>query len=162
LVSLLSGHAEHFFIMPRKAHKPVKLEFFIPDKSTSLELPLYINSIPAGFPSPAEDYMDKKLDLNDFLIRNPSSTFFVKVTGTSMVNAGINDGDILIVDRSVEPRDNRIVIGVVNGEFTVKRIRKKNSRLFLLPENEAFNPVEVTEEMDFRIWGVVIYAIHKL
>lgn len=148
--------------MTRKSGKPIKLEFFVPDNNNPLELPLFENSIPAGFPSPAEDYLDKKLDLNEHLIRNPSATFFVRVSGTSMINAGIYDGDILVVDRSVEATDKHIVIGVVNGEFTVKRIRKKNSRIYLIPENENFQTVEVTEEMDFRIWGVVTYAVHKL
>jgi DNA polymerase V len=148
--------------MPKKTNKPIKLDLFIPDQSNPLELPLYVNRIPAGFPSPAEDYLDKKLDLNEHLIQNPSSTFFVKVTGNSMVNAGIHDGDILVVDRSVEARDNRIVIGVINGEFTVKRIHRKKNRIYLMPENDQFSPLEVTEEMDFRIWGVVTYAIHKV
>lgn len=148
--------------MPCKENKPIKLEFFVPDNGTLLELPFFTSHIHAGFPSPAEDYLDKKLDLNEHLIQNPSATFFVKVSGNSMVNVGINDGDILIVDRSVEARDNKIVLGVINGEFTVKRIKKKNKRLFLLPENEQYEPIEITEEMDFRIWGVITYTIHKL
>jgi DNA polymerase V len=147
--------------MPRKTKGTLKLEFFLPGNEKTLELPYYTAQIPAGFPSPAEDYLDKKLDLNEFLIRNPAATFFVRVTGHSMINAGIYDGDILVVDRSVEASNNRIIIGVINGEFTVKRIKKEKNKLFLYPENEKFSVIEVTEGMDFRIWGVVTYAIHK-
>src|ERR1039457_4963968 len=100
------------------------VEIFIPDTATKQRLPLYLSRIKAGFPSPAEDYLDKKLDLNEHLIKHPASTFFVKVKGESMVGAGINTGYILIVDRSLEPKDKRIVVAVVNGDFTVKRICK--------------------------------------
>jgi DNA polymerase V len=141
--------------------KPV-LEFFVPDKSTPFLLKLFTNTISAGFPSPAEDFIDRKLDLNEYLIKNPSATFLVKVNGNSMINAGINDGDILIVDRSLEPKDGKIVIGIINGEFTVKRIFKKGKKFFLQPENEKFKAIEINEDMDFKIWGVVAYTIHKL
>ncbi len=138
------------------------LEFFMPEKGKKLKLDLYSSTISAGFPSPAEDYLDKKLDLNEYLIRNPSATFLVKVNGNSMINAGINNGDILIVDRSLEPADGKVVIGVINGEFTVKRIRKSGKKLFLEPENDLFKSIEITEDTDFKTWGVVVYAIHKL
>ncbi|HNW99721.1 MAG TPA: translesion error-prone DNA polymerase V autoproteolytic subunit [Bacteroidales bacterium] len=137
------------------------LEFFKPDKSKTLLLKLFTNTISAGFPSPAEDFLDKKLDLNEYLIKNPSATFLVRVNGNSMIDAGIFNGDILIVDRSVEATNGRIVIGVINGEFTVKRIIKSGKKVFLKPENEKFKPIELTEDMDFKIWGVVIYTIHK-
>lgn len=141
--------------------KPV-FEIFHPLQGGKLELDLYATKIAAGFPSPADDYLDSKLDLNAYLIKNPSASFFVRVNGNSMINAGISDGDILIVDRSLEAVDKRVVIGLINGEFTVKRIQKKGKKLFLVPENEKFNPIEITEEMDFKIWGVVTYAIHKI
>ena len=141
---------------------PPILEFFRPEKVKHIELDLYTNTISAGFPSPAEDFLDKKLDLNDYLIKNPSATFFVKVNGNSMINAGISDGDILIVDRSLEPSDGKVVIGIINGEFTVKRIVKKGKKIFLKPENENFKPIEIIEDMDFKIWGVVAYTIHKI
>lgn len=137
-------------------------EIFKPDKSVIKELPLYSDLISAGFPSPAEDYIDKKLDLNEYLIKNRPATFLVKVNGSSMINSGIYDGDILVVDRSAEPANNKIVIGVIDGEFTVKRIIKKAKKLFLQPENENFKPIEITEDMDFKIWGIVTFAIHKL
>ncbi|MFH0866923.1 MAG: translesion error-prone DNA polymerase V autoproteolytic subunit [Bacteroidota bacterium] len=143
------------------AQKPV-IEIFRPWQGKSLELDLYTTKISAGFPSPADDFLDRKLDLNEYLIRNPSATFLVRVDGNSMVNAGISDDDILIVDRSVEATDGKVVIGVIDGEFTVKRIIKKGKKLFLKPENEKFNPIEITGDMDFKIWGVVVYTIHKI
>ena len=126
------------------------------------KLPLYLSKIYAGFPSPADDYLDKRLDLNEFLIKHPAATFFVRVDGDSMVNAGIYSGDILIVDRSLEPKNNKIIIAVVNGEFTVKRFRRTKEKIYLLSENPDFQPIEITEDVDFEIWGVVIHVIHSL
>jgi DNA polymerase V len=124
--------------------------------------PLFITKISAGFPSPAEDYIDKNLDLNEYLIQHPAATFFVRVAGSSMINAGIHSGDILIVDRSVEPADKKIVIAVINGEMTVKRIRKNAGKLYLVPENDAYKPLEITEGSEFQVWGVVTNVIHKV
>ena len=128
----------------------------------SLKLPLFLAKVPAGFPSPADDYLDKNLDLNEYLIKNPSSTFCVRVEGSSMVKAGIHDGDILIVDRSLEPRDKKIVIAVVNGDLTVKRIRKEKGKVYLEPESDEFKPLEISETTDCQVWGVVTHAIHKV
>lgn len=141
---------------------PLKLEFFSVGEGEQFARPLFLSPVQAGFPSPAEDYQDKKLNLNELLIKRPSSTFFVRVSGQSMKDAGIFDGDLLVVDRSVPATDNKIIIGVVNGEFTVKRIRKTGEKLFLVPENPAYKPVEITSGMDFSVWGVVLYTIHKL
>jgi DNA polymerase V len=127
-----------------------------------LALPLFLAAIPAGFPSPADDYIDRKLDLNELLIRHPAATFFVRVAGDSMVGAGIHSGDILIVDRALPAEHNRIVIAVVNGELTVKRLSKQNGKLYLVPENDEFAPMEVTPEMQFEIWGVVAHVVHSL
>ncbi len=138
------------------------IEIYKCDITMQRELPLFLSPIRAGFPSPADDYLDKKLDLNEHLIKHPASTFFVKVKGDSMVNAGILSGDILIVDRSLEPKDKNIVVAVLNGEFTVKRIRKRGSKLFLDPENDSYTPIEITDAMDFEIWGIVIHVIHSL
>ncbi len=138
------------------------VEIFRVDISTKQPLPLYLSRIKAGFPSPADDYLDKKLDLNEHLIKHPASTFFVKVKGDSMVGAGINSGDILIVDRSLEPKDKRIVVAVVNSEFTVKRISKRGDKLFLIAENSKYSPMEITDGMDFEVWGVVIHVIHSV
>ena len=128
---------------------------------TKQRLPLYLSKVRAGFPSPADDYLDRKLDLNEFLIKQPAATFFVKMTSDSMITAGIQSGDILIVDRSQEARHNKIVVAVVNGEFTVKRIHKKAGKLFLLSENPEFKPIEITDGTDFEIWGVVLHVIHS-
>jgi DNA polymerase V len=129
--------------------------------SRLIRLPLFQARISAGFPSPAEDYIDKKLDLNDYLIRHPSATFFVRVEGCSMQDAGINDGDLLIVDRAAESSDKRIVIAVINGEMTVKRIKKIKDKMYLLPENDNFRPMEISEDADFQVWGVVTHVIHS-
>jgi DNA polymerase V len=125
-------------------------------------LPLFTSRIPAGFPSPADDHKEDVLGLNAFLVKNPLSTFLAKAEGDSMKNIGIFDGDILIIDRSIEPADSHIIIGVVNGEFTVKRVKKRNQKLFLVPENEQYAEIEITEFTDFRIWGVVTFVIHKV
>ena len=124
-------------------------------------IPLY-NSIAAGFPSPAEDHMDSSLDLNQHLIKHPSATFYVYARGDSMVSAGISDGDMLIVDRSLEATNDSIVVAIINGEFTVKSISKVNEHLYLMPHNTSYNPIEITEEMDFEIWGVVTHSIHSM
>ncbi len=124
--------------------------------------PLFLSAIPAGFPSPADDYIDRKLDLNELLIRHPAATFFVRVAGDSMVGAGIHSGDILVVDRALPAEHNRVVIAAVNGELTVKRLSKQNGKLYLLPENDGFEPIEVTNEMQFEIWGVVAHVVHAL
>ncbi len=118
-------------------------------------LPLFSNSVAAGFPSPADDHLEGRLDLNEHLIKHPTATFFLRVSGDSMIGAGIHDNDILVIDRSVEPHHGKIVIAVVDGEFTVKRLIRKNGRVLLMPENEAYAPIEITDEHDLLIWGVV-------
>ena len=138
------------------------MEIYLPEKKEKINLNFYANSIPAGFPSPADDFLEKQLDLNDYLIRNKAATFLVKVEGRSMENAGIYDGDVLVIDRSVEPVSGKVVLGVLNGEFTVKRISMQGSKVLLIPENENFQPIELTEEMDFKIWGVATFSLHRL
>ncbi len=138
------------------------IEIFKADTALQRQLPLYLSRIKAGFPSPAEDYLDKKLDLNEHLIKHPASTFFVKVKGDSMTGAGITSGDILIVDRSLEPKDKSIVVAVVNGDFTVKRICKDSQRLFLVAENPKYPLIEIKDGMDFEVWGVVVHVIHSV
>lgn len=131
-------------------------------EETDLSLPLYSSRISAGFPSPAESYVDSKIDLNKELIKKPAATFLIRVEGDSMIGAGIHNLDILIVDRSLDPCSGKIVVAVLNGEFTVKRLKKNNGRAFLYPENPRYSPIEITKEMDFSIFGVVTYAIHSL
>jgi DNA polymerase V len=116
----------------------------------------------AGFPSPADDHIAQKLDLNSHLIKNPDATYFVRVYGDSMTGAGIRSGDILIVDRSLEPVDNRVVVACIGGELIVKRIRTVDGEIHLVSENEKYESIRVTPEMDFEIWGVVLHVIHSL
>lgn len=138
-----------------------KLTIMVPERGGELALPLYLAQVAAGFPSPAEDYIDKKLDLNEHLIRNPAATFFVRAAGDSMRDAGISAGDILVVDRSLEPRDGAIVIAALDGELTVKRLRKKGEGLFLVPDNPDYPAIAVGPDADLTVWGVVTYVIHK-
>ena len=133
-----------------------------PDPSTKCTRPLFLVPVSAGFPSPAEDYIEGNLDLNRYLIKHPAATFFVKVTGSSMIDAGIHDGDILIVDRSLKPADRKVVIAVVNGELTVRRIRVNKGKVVLISENKDYQPLQIEEEMDFEVWGVVTTVIHPL
>lgn len=132
------------------------------DTSTEYELPLAEVSVQAGFPSPAEDYVEDRIDLNEELIEHPAATYFVRASGHSMVEAGIHDGDILIVDRAVEPTDGHIVIAAVDGELTVKRLRQEDGDVWLAAESEAFEDVPVTPLNDVTVWGVVRHAIHSL
>lgn len=125
-------------------------------------LPLYAARVAAGFPSPADDYIEGKLDLNEHLVKHPAATFFVRVEGDSMIGAGIHSGDILVVDRSLKPRHGKIVIAVLDGELTVKRLEQRKGVLRLLPENNSYPIVEITDAMDFLIWGVVTNVIHSL
>ena len=130
-------------------------------KRLSLKLPLVSASVEAGFPSPADDHMERGIDLNEELIRNPAATFLIRVQGESMRDAGIHSGDTLIVARSVTPYDRQIVVAMIDGEFTVKRFRKRNGKIFLEAENPAFDPIEVGENQELTIWGSVTYIIHQ-
>ncbi|MBT3778200.1 MAG: translesion error-prone DNA polymerase V autoproteolytic subunit [Pelagibacteraceae bacterium] len=123
--------------------------------------PLFLDSVSAGFPSPATDYMENKLDLNEHLVKHPAATFIVKASGPSMIEAGISSGDLLIVDRSIVPKNNNIVIASVFGDLTVKKLHKKGSTLFLLSANNQYPSIEIKEEMECFLWGVVTYVIHK-
>lgn len=118
--------------------------------------------VPAGFPSPAQDYIEGTLDLNEYLLPHPASTFFIRVDGLSMVQAGIFPDDILVVDRSLDAANNKIIVAVYDGEMTVKRLRIDNGKYWLLPESEDFKPICVDQDTDFFVWGVVTYVIHKL
>ncbi|MSS73894.1 MAG: translesion error-prone DNA polymerase V autoproteolytic subunit [Candidatus Latescibacteria bacterium] len=132
------------------------------EPSAALPIPFFGSTIPAGFPSPAEDYIDKSLDLNDLVIQHPAATFFVRVEGDSMIDAGIHSGDVLVVDRALTPGNGRVVVAVVGGEFTVKRIRKVGDRLFLVPDNPDLDPLEISPETGFEVWGIVTYVIHRV
>ncbi len=124
--------------------------------------PLFTTSVPAGFPSPATDYTEKELDLNERLIVHRKHTYFMEVDGYSMIGAGIYPGDLAIVDRAIEPTSNKVVIAIVDGEFMLKRLIIKKGEYWLVPENDEFQPVQITEDADFIIWGVVTYVIHPV
>ncbi|MGM0541775.1 MAG: LexA family protein [Pseudomonadota bacterium] len=126
-----------------------------------IQLPLYSHKVIAGFPSPADDYIEKRLDLNEKLIGNKEATFLLVVQGDSMQNIGIKDGDTLIVDRSLEPKNGKIVIAALDGELTVKRLSMKSTGTWLVPENDDYPPILVREESDIVIWGVVTSAISQ-
>ena len=130
--------------------------------STKQQRPLFLVPVPAGFPSPADDYLEGALDLNEYLVKHKAATFFWRVTGDSMIGAGIHSGDLLIVDRSLEPKDGNVVIAVIDGELTVKRIEIHDGKLFLVPENKDYPLIPVTEEQSFQVWGVVKHVIHEL
>lgn len=132
------------------------------DYSSCYKLPLFLIPVVAGFPSPCEDYLEGKLSLDEHLIKHPAATFFVRVAGDSMVGAGIHSGDLLLVDRALKPKHGNIVIAVVNGELTVKRLHYAGERLLLVAENERYSPLEINEFTEFQIWGVVTNAIHPL
>lgn len=118
------------------------------------------DTISCGFPSPASDYAEASLDLHELLIEHKSATFFVRVQGDSMINAGILDGDLLIVDRSIQPENNSIVIAVIEGDYTVKRLKKEGDEVLLVPENDLYKPIKLMPDTDVSFWGVVIHAIH--
>jgi DNA polymerase V len=125
-------------------------------------LPMAGTAISAGFPSPADDYVEAGIDLNRELIRNQGSTFFGRVRGTSMSDAGINDGDVLVIDKSLEPYNGAVAVCFVDGEFTVKRIRIEKGVVFLVPENKEYKPIRITGENNFMVWGIVTYVIKKM
>jgi DNA polymerase V len=133
-----------------------------PDLSARHQQPSFDAAVSAGFPSPAADYEQDTLDLNKHLVDNPAATFFVRVVGDSMLGAGIHHGDLLVVDRSLEPRDKNVVIAVLDGELTVKRIRIRNGKITLEPENDDYASQEVAADAAFEVWGVVTSVIHKL
>jgi DNA polymerase V len=128
----------------------------------NIKLPLYATNVSCGFPSPADDYIDSVLDLNEKLISKPAATFFVKAKGDSMVGAGIHDGDLLIIDRSITARSGQVVLAILNGEFTLKTLKRSNGKIWLQPENTKYQSILVNEEMQFEVWGVAIHCIHKL
>jgi DNA polymerase V len=143
----------------RSLHSTEIFEFFVPDFATELELPFVDVGISAGFPSPADDFIELTIDLNKHLIKHRDSTFFAKVKGHSMKDAGIFDGDLLIIDKSLAPQNGKIAICQIDGEFTVKRIKIEKDIVWLVAENEAYQPIKVTEENDLMIWGIVIHSI---
>jgi DNA polymerase V len=133
-----------------------------PARSTRCALPFYMVSVAAGFPSPGEDYVEGKIDLNRHLIKNPIATFLVRVVGDSMIEAGIHSGDTLLVDRSLTPADQKIVIAAIDGELTVKRMHYEKSQLFLMPANPEYPAIAIREDTELQVWGVVTNVIHPV
>ena len=142
--------------------KLTNLELFTPDLSEEQTIPFSESGVAAGFPSPAEDFMDLALDLNKELVRNPASTFYARVRGTSMIDEGINNGDLFIIDKSIEPHDGALAVCFIDGEFTLKRFKDMGDHALLMPANKEFQPIMVNRENDFQIWGIVRYIIKKV
>ena len=142
--------------------KKEKLTFLKPKKEDSLGQWLVEQGISAGFPSPADDFKEIRISLDKELIKNTESTFYARVNGDSMVGAGLDDGDLIVIDKSLEPRSGKIAVCFVNGEFTVKRIKKEKNRLYLVAENKKYKSIEIKEENELVIWGVVEYVIKKV
>ncbi len=136
-----------------------KIKIYSIDSSTSLPLPYADEGIKAGFPSPAQDYMELSIDLNQELIKHPASTFYGRVSGLSMVDEGIEDGDVLIIDKSLEVQNGDLAVCFIDGEFTLKRVEIETEAIWLVPSNQKFKKIKVTAENDFVVWGVVTYTI---
>ena len=145
--------------MPKQG---TELEIYHAITETELALPLVNSAISAGFPSPALDFIDLSIDLNRHLIQHPSATFYGRVKGQSMKDAGIHDGDLLIIDKSLEPVSGKIAVCCIDGDFTLKRIRIDAGELWLMPANDSYSPIKVDECNDLRIWGIVTHVIKSV
>ena len=139
----------------------MNLLFFKPLTGNTRKLPLFTVPVSAGFPSPAEEYVEQLLSLDEHLVKHPQATYLAKVKGDSMMEAGINTGDVLIIDKSLTPANNKIVVAIIDGEFTVKRYIKEKGEISLVPANNAYKPIKVNGSQDIKVWGVVTYIIHK-
>ena len=142
--------------------KTEKLKFLKPKEGNSMGQWLVEQGISAGFPSPADDFKEIRISLDKELVKNKDATFYARVSGESMVGAGLNDGDLLVIDRSLNPENGKIAVCLIDGEFTVKRIKKEKDRLYLIPENKKYKRIEIKEENELIIWGVVEYVIKKV
>tara|TARA_B110001454_G_scaffold172368_1_gene163375 strand:+ start:113 stop:544 length:432 start_codon:yes stop_codon:yes gene_type:complete len=142
--------------------KKEKLNFLVPKKENNLGQWLIEQGISAGFPSPADDFKELRISLDKELVKNEEATFYARVSGDSMQGAGLENGDLLIIDRSIEPSNNKIAVCFIDGEFTVKRIKIESKKIQLIPENKKYSPIEINEENELIIWGIVTYVIKKL
>ncbi|MDD4848355.1 MAG: translesion error-prone DNA polymerase V autoproteolytic subunit [Bacteroidales bacterium] len=140
----------------------MSLNIFSTTVATALPLPMLSFGISAGFPSPALDFEDVTIDLNQQLIEHPAATYYGRVQGESMQGAGINDGDLLVIDKSIEPEDGKIAVCYLDGEFTLKRLKINKNNLMLMPENPKYKPIRIDPETNFTIWGIVTYVIKKV
>lgn len=144
---------------PLKLHSSPTIDLYSALTGTELVLPIITEGISAGFPSPAMDFVDLSIDLNKHLVKHPSSTFYGRVKGVSMKNAGIDNGDLLVIDKSIEPTNGKIAVCYIDGEFTLKRIKISKNEILLVPENEDYAPIKVTADSNFMIWGIVTHVI---
>jgi len=142
-------------------HKP-SLTFYKPDQSDPARLVVVEEGIAAGFPSPADDFKESRISLDKTLIKNEDATFYARVRGESMIDAGLNDGDLLVIDRSLPPENKKIAVCFIDGEFTVKRLKIEKDNITLLPENPKYKPIKVTDKNDFIIWGIVTYVVKEV
>lgn len=139
-----------------------QLTFFLPNTENAKEITFIAAGIKAGFPSPAADFDETKISIDQLVIKNETATFYAKASGNSMTGAGIDDGDILVIDRSIEPTDNKIAVCFIDGEFTVKRIKIEEDCVYLQAENPKYKSIKVTEDNDLIIWGIVTYVVKKI
>ena len=137
-------------------------DFYSVDKTAFEKIPLFEGSVSAGFPSPADDFKELRISIDQEVVRNEEATFYARVSGESMQGAGLDDGDLLVIDRSLEPVDNKIAVCFIDGEFTVKRLKVNKDEVLLIPENPKYQSIKVTEENELIIWGVVTYVVKKL
>ena len=142
--------------------KKRNMAFLKPEISVPLEIPLAESGVHAGFPSPADDFLEGSLDLNRLVIRHPEATFFARVEGDSMKDEGIVEGDILVVDKSIEPYDGCLAVAVVDGEFTLKRVRMEPDKILLVPANPKYKVIEISPENEFAVWGVVNWVLKNV
>ncbi|GAA4268612.1 LexA family protein [Hyunsoonleella aestuarii] len=145
-----------------RLHTAKNLTFFTPKNTNSIGIPYFDTGVSAGFPSPTEDFIEQRLSLDKELIKNKEATFFARVSGQSMIDADLDDKDLLIIDRSLEPINNKIAVCFLDGEFTVKRLRVDKNGVWLKPENPNYPIIKITEENDFIIWGIVTNVIKKV
>ena len=138
------------------------LIFFQPQQDQNRSMPLAHTGISAGFPSPADDFKELRISIDQEVVKNEEATFYARVAGQSMQGAGLDDGDLLVIDRSKDPEDNAIAVCFVDGEFTVKRLKVEAECVYLMPENPAYSPIKVTEDNELIIWGVVTYVVKKV
>ena len=139
-----------------------KLIFFHPNQDNQKHLYLAQEGVSPGFPSPADDFKELRISIDQEVLRNEEATFYARVSGESMQGAGLDDGDLLVIDRSLEPQDNKIAVCFIDGEFTVKRLKVEENCVYLMPENPKYQPIKVTEDNELIIWGVVTYVVKKV
>ena len=138
------------------------LNFFVPKTENGIGQWFAEEGVSAGFPSPADDFKEIRISLDKELVKNKDATFYARVDGDSMIGAGLEDGDLLVIDRSLNPENGRIAVCLIDGDFTVKRIKKEKNKIYLIPENKKYKPVELTEDNELIIWGIVENVIKKV